>query len=800
MLPSPRLPFRGRVYVSTVIALGFAAVAHSLYQLTFQPIGYQWFLLMALTLVSGSATVKLPSVPASISISETFVFTAVLLYGPAAGTLTVALDGLVISLWMAKRRKESYRAWFNMSAPAVSVWLSASLFFQLAGISPVALYPETLDGTLNQILPSLFLFSLTYFALNSGLIALVISIETRLSPLSVWWHNFAWLSLNYFCGASVALLLVFSTPEVDIRFLGLILPLLLVLYFTFKTSMARVQDANRHVEQVGRLYLSTIETLAMAIDAKDQITHGHIRRVQTYAVGLATRLGVTDPGLIKAIEAAALLHDMGKLAVPEHILNKPGKLTDSEFEKMKLHASVGADILSAIDFPYPVVPIVRHHHEQWDGGGYPAGLAGTDIPIGARILSVVDCFDALTSDRPYRQRLTNAEALDILIERKGTLYDPLIVDTFVRVHEELAQDTSGLVVPKHALKEIAGSMQSTLAPSSPAKLEDIANSAHELLALFELSTAIAGQASVNDTADVIANHIRRIVPFTQSVLFIYDQTTDDLEARHATGDASAAVKGVRIPLGQRISGWVAVNRQTSLNSDPSLDLGDVARSFTPRLKSTLSTPIVYLNELVGVLTLYAAGSNAFDEDDKRIIEIVAQRIAHSLKSAFEFERASRRDLLTGLPNLRQLEKLIESASASGLTIGSEAILIFIDVVGFTELNRIYGHQAGDDVLKHVVRLIRTCLRVADILFRYGGDEFVALLNKTDSITAAAIADGIRRAVKDHRLPMRQGEVVQVTVDVACVSSPSDGATLRDLVNSARNRLSSPRHRLPTHVH
>jgi diguanylate cyclase (GGDEF)-like protein/putative nucleotidyltransferase with HDIG domain len=800
MLPSPRLPFRGRAYVSIVIALGFAAVAHSLYQLTVQPIGYQWFLLMALTLVSGSATVKLPSVPASISISETFVFTAVLLYGPAAGTLTVALDGLVISLWMAKRRRESYRAWFNMSAPALSVWLSAHLFFQFANISPVALQPDTLDGTRNQILPSLFLFALTYFGLNSWLIAFVISIETRLSPLTVWWNNFAWLSLNYFCGASVAILLVFSTPEVDIRFLGLILPLLLVLYFTFKTSMARVQDANRHVEQVSRMYLSTIETLAMAIDAKDQITHGHIRRVQTYAVGLATRLGVTDPGLIKAIEAAALLHDMGKLAVPEHILNKPGKLTDSEFDKMKLHASVGADILSAIDFPYPVVPIVRHHHEQWDGGGYPAGLAGTDIPIGARILSVVDCFDALTSDRPYRQRLSNTEALDILIERKGTLYDPMIVDTFVRVHAELAQETSALVVPKHALKEITGSMHSALTPSSPPNLEDIANSAHDLLALFELSTAISGQASINDTADVITNHIRRIVPFTQSVFFLYDQSTDDLEARHAAGDASSAVKGFRIPLGQRISGWVAVNRQTSINSDPSLDLGDAARSFTPRLKSTLSTPIIYLDDLVGVLTLYAPGINAFDEDDKRILEIVAQHIAYSLKSASEFERASRRDLLTGLPNLRQLEKLIESASANGLTIGREATLLFIDVVGFTELNRVYGHQAGDDALKHVVRLTKTCLRVTDILFRYGGDEFVALLTKTDSSTAAAIADSIRRTVVDHRLLLRQGEVVQVTVDVVCVSSPPDGSTLRELVASARNRLGPPRHRLPTHVH
>ena len=139
----------------------------------------------------------------------------------------------------------------------------------------------------------------------------------------------------------------------------------------------------------------------MAIDAKDQITHGHVRRVQLYAGGLARAIGMKDQGEIRAVEAAALLHDMGKLAVPEYILNKPGRLTPAEFEKMKLHATVGADILASIEFPYPVVPIVRHHHERWDGAGYPAGLKETEIPLGVRILSVVDCFDALTSDRPY---------------------------------------------------------------------------------------------------------------------------------------------------------------------------------------------------------------------------------------------------------------------------------------------------------------------------------------------------------------------------------------------------------------
>ena len=180
-------------------------------------------------------------------------------------------------------------------------------------------------------------------------------------------------------------MLVTNGYKFDFSTLAIIVPLLLVSYLTFRTAMGRVEDAGLHLTELNRLYLSTIETLAMAIDAKDQVTHGHIRRVQTYATGLAREVGVRDERLLKAIEAAALLHDMGKLAVPEYILNKPGKLTPAEFDKMKLHASVGADILSAINFPYPVVPIVRHHHENWDGSGYPAGLRGTDIPIGARI-------------------------------------------------------------------------------------------------------------------------------------------------------------------------------------------------------------------------------------------------------------------------------------------------------------------------------------------------------------------------------------------------------------------------------
>ena len=217
------------------------------------------------------------------------------------------------------------------------------------------------------------------------------------------------------------MLLVTYRQSINLTAVSVILPILAITYLTFRTSLGRLADANRHVTHVNDLYLSTIETLAMAVDAKDQITHGHIRRVQVYAVELAKRLGVKELSQLKAIEAAALLHDMGKLAIPEHILNKPGKLTPAEFETMKRHADIGADLLSSIRFPYPVVPIVRHHHEQWNGQGYPTGISGTDIPLGARILSVVDCFDALNSDRPYRPRLSVPEAFTILREHRGTI-------------------------------------------------------------------------------------------------------------------------------------------------------------------------------------------------------------------------------------------------------------------------------------------------------------------------------------------------------------------------------------------
>jgi diguanylate cyclase (GGDEF)-like protein/putative nucleotidyltransferase with HDIG domain len=717
------------------------------------------------------------------------------MYGPAAATMVVALDSLVISLWMYKSSPRAVRVLFNLSAPAIAVWIAAKAFFYLAGVGPLVQAPQPI---LSLLVPLLAL-AVLYFLLNSWLIAWAVALEQTTSALLVWRRNFFWLSLNYFSGASVAALLLpyLQAPgPAFVKVIGILLPLLLISYLTFKTALGRVEDANRHLSELNRLYLSTIETLAMAIDAKDQITHGHIRRVQIFAVGLAKEMGVTEPAQIKAVEAAALLHDMGKLAVPEYILNKPGPLTSAEFEKMKLHASVGADILSAIAFPYPVVPIVRHHHENWNGTGYPDGLKGSEIPVGARILSVVDCFDALTSDRPYRPRLSDAEALRILIERRGTMYDPLVVDTFARVYRNIAPRDDELTL-KASLSTIArDTSTATVARLAGAsRLDDISASTEEMLSLYELARSLSGRLNLADAADVISKHLRRLVPATTCVFFLYDESTDELVTAHAAGENSSHFADIRIAMGQRLSGWVAANRQTIVNSDPMLDLGEVARALRPPLRSCLSTHLVLESKLVGVLTVYSTHRNAFNEDHRRLVEVVARQVSQTVLQAVEFQQQNSEklhDQLTGLPNRQHLERFVSSELAgSG---GLPCTILVVEVKG-TPGSKASHRNLPDHLFAQTADRIRVALRGADLLFRYDSDRFIVLLTQTDATTAELVA----RRITDHVFTGRTSDddAFGGAVRIGRATAPDDGLSLPDLVSAAESRSSGPPHSRPS---
>jgi diguanylate cyclase (GGDEF)-like protein/putative nucleotidyltransferase with HDIG domain len=755
-----------RVYVGTVVIAGAATVIQSFYDLTVRPIGWNWAVLAVLTLVSGSATVRLPSLPATISVSEKFVFTSVLLFGSAAGTLTVALDALVISFWSYRKGHPFYKIVFNVCALPLTIWLAAHIFFIFPGIEPLISTSRDKTISLGTLIGPLLAFTIVYFSLNSWIITFAISLERDLRAFSIWKDNFLWLSLNYFGGASVAALLVSYTRDLDYTYLAVIVPLLVVLYFTFSMSMGRVEDANRHLTQLNALYMSTIETLAMAIDAKDQITHGHIRRVQTYAVALAKEVGVSDVALIRAVEAAALLHDMGKLAVPEYILNKPGPLTPAEFEKMKLHASVGADILSSIDFPYPVVPIVRHHHENWDGTGYPDRLRGTNIPMGARILAVVDCFDALTSDRPYRPRLTDSDALTILRERRGSMYDPLVVDTFIRVFKIIVPSTP-VGDDNASLTAIAeASVTSPRNLTQTRSLEEIAGSTEEMLTLFDLARGLNSPTDLRDVGEVISKHVKRLIPCSLCVFFVYDVDNDELVAAHASGENGALISGLRIGLGQRLSGWVAANRRSIRNSVPVLDFGEAGRGIAPRPRSCLSAPVLAEKELIGVLTLYSTSQNAFSEEHQRVLEVVARQIAPIIKRTTGMSKERQlgtRDQLTGLPTLADIQFLSESMA--GLLQAKPTSVLLIDVHNFLAINERYGTSLNDQVLGRVVSIVRNNLRASDLFFRHGNDSFIAILVHTDVTVAETVAARIRLAGSESELSPKP----QFTIGVAALT-------------------------------
>jgi putative methionine-R-sulfoxide reductase with GAF domain len=345
-------------------------------------------------------------------------------------------------------------------------------------------------------------------------------------------------------------------------------------------------------------------------------------------------LQITGESELKALEAAALLHDTGKLAVPEHILNKPGGLTTTEFDKMKLHVDVGADILSLVEFPFPVVPIVRCHHENWDGSGYPRGIAGDEIPMGARILSVVDCFDALTSDRPYRSALTKEEAFDILRARSGNMYEPRVVETFIRVHAVIA---AGVVLGNSAHHDVLQQISQAGAPAIPppqptTPVVPPAVSDH-LLGFVRLARLASGEIALTDVLALASTLVTGVPDDVTIAWYLVDERTERLVLADAAGAAAPQLRGTTIGIGDGVSGWVAAQRQAIVNSEAALDLGEAARTIAPPLESCLSVPLVTGNVLVGTLTLYSAERHPFTDEQCRMLQMVAPHIVQAIQSA-----------------------------------------------------------------------------------------------------------------------------------------------------------------------
>jgi putative nucleotidyltransferase with HDIG domain len=375
----------------------------------------QWlhfFVYLLVVLLSSGMKVGLPKSDATMSVDFPFILLGILQLSPLQAAALAAA-----SVFAQCRIK------------VVKAFTLVQILFNLANVTTATLltwwaYSE-LAGRGFEKVPALALGAIVYFFANTIPVALIVAWGSGVSPFKEWRQDFVWYLPFYVVGAGLAAAANLISIGYGWMNSLLLIPLVYIIYRVYSTQLGIIRDRERHIEEMEALHMRTIEGLAMAVEAKDKNTHGHLSRVRVYVSQLGAVMGL-DPSLMKALLTASFLHDIGKLAVPEHILNKPGKLVPEEFEKIKIHPLVGAEILERVRFPYPVVPIVRSHHEAWDGSGYPDGLKGEEIPIGARILSVADCFDALASDRPYRKALPPEEALAYVVANAGIKFDPTV--------------------------------------------------------------------------------------------------------------------------------------------------------------------------------------------------------------------------------------------------------------------------------------------------------------------------------------------------------------------------------------
>ena len=613
-------------FTGPVIAIGFAVIGMAFYQAPQTPHTVGWLSLGILAAIAATFALRIPGVDAHLSISDTFFFTSVLMFGPAPATVMIALDSFVMS-W--RRGHSVQQMLFNPACSAIALWVGAESFYYLAATPPLA-QVSTLPAL--RIVGPLACLSAVHFILNFGLTSVAIALQKRVSILQIWRHHVAMMSLSYFAAGSAAFFLVVLWEFAGILAIVAALPLLGICYVAMRSWLGRLDDAREHLSSINKLYLSTISAFSTAIEAKDGVTSDHIHRVHGYALALARAMNITDTSTMQAIEAAALLHDTGKLAVPEHILNKPGVLTAAEFETMKLHVDVGADILSSIDFPYPVVPIVRAHHENWDGSGYPAGLRGEQIPIGARIVSVVDCYDALTSDRPYRAARTQDEALQYILDNRGTKYDPAVVDAFVRVVKDIAPTAAQRPELLKAITSIKRAHSTHALPNAATPRYGAGTPvAAELGGFVSLARVATGKATVSDVGTLAWEQLRHLFPDATLALYTIDAASGTLNAAFTAGSSAQILAGHSMCVGERVSGWSAANSQTMRNAEASLDLPPERRA--EGLRFALALPLVPGAVPIGVLTLYAP--HAFSDECMRSMGLVMPPLTALLQTAFD---------------------------------------------------------------------------------------------------------------------------------------------------------------------
>src|SRR6202161_3191881 len=782
------LPAGAQVLVGLVIAAGTACLLQAAIHQNSKNIA-EFICYTGIAVLASRLRVTLPGITGTLSVNFLFILVAIAELGYSEALTLGAVAMVAQSLYPG--RPTAIQLTFNVCAGALSTALAYLVYHNAFCNAFIGNRPLVLCVA-----------ATTYFIVNAGSIAAVISFSEGKPLGRILVDCYFWSFPYYLVGAGIAGVIGWFNRAFNWETSLLFVPAIYLIYRSYRLYLGKLEDEKRHVEEMANLHLRTIEALALAIEAKDHTTHEHLQRVRIYAIEVAKELGVNGAEL-EALHAAALLHDIGKLAVPEHIISKPGRLTPEEFEKMKIHTLVGAEILERVRFPYPVVPIVRAHHEKWDGTGYPMGLKGAEIPVGARILSAVDYLDALASDRQYRRALPLHDVMQKLAEESGKSFDPKVVAVLQKRYQHLerlavAKSAQEMNAPLSTAIKIergeapAAGFENATAPEDVGKettfLSSIAAARQEAQSLFELSQDMGASLALGETLSVFSVKLKPMVPY--DAIAIYVQRDSELVPEYVNGDNYRLFNSLRIPLGQGLSGWVAQNKKPIVNGNPSVEpgyLNDPSKFST--LRSALAVPLEGVSGVIGVLALYRAERDAFTSDNLRILLAVSSKMALSIENALKYQQAENSattDYLTGLPNARSLFLQLERELARCKRDNSSLTVMVSDMDGFKQINDRFGHLEGNRVLRLFAQALKDSCREYDYVARMGGDEFVVIAPGAAPDAAGKKAEQMRAMAKQAGNEVCGEDILSLSVGRALY--PEDGNDAEQLLAEADRRM------------
>jgi diguanylate cyclase (GGDEF)-like protein/putative nucleotidyltransferase with HDIG domain len=789
---------RVRLLIGTVVAAAVPVYLWSLFDLI--NTGYsleRWLSLIGITVagcVSSRWVVRIPRTQTSMAVSDTLIVAVTMIYGVAPGVLAAGAFHLV-SYWSMTRTKslahrrelpkwQADRAAFNISSHGVQAYAYGMVYYSVLPAGEILAH---------QIVLPVLLLTATTFIINMALMHGIESLRGRGSFRSLWHQNIPLVPLYFLASASGAAIIRFFHEVAGPWAFLLAVPILLVVYYAHLFYDEKYEEINRLFLQMVEAFANCIDALEIHTDHKG-FTRNHIQRTRTATLALARALNV-DENTVEALVIASMLHDVGKIAIPSYILHKPSRLDDREMLKMKTHPEMGANILSSIDSLEPVIEIVKHHHENWDGSGYPDGLKGEEIPYGSRILSVADCYEALRSRRVYRNQRDRNAAITIM-KRDSHRFDPRVFEKFLEivpsVDKELERVDIGIHLrePKEHRKNkrTSDAVGSSKAPSYSSYISE---PQREVYALFESIQTIGNSLSRTETLTIVASRIEKIIPSDTLVIYMMDESKEALAAAYVLGENRDAFQGLTIEVGTRLAGWVAANNRPLYNVHPGPDTIGLPEELRHSYQNSILVPLVHEDRPLGTIALYQSDHGHYSDDDIRRMEIIANRASIALYNATIFEETKEdafTDRLTGLPNSRFLYIFFEQSLSEAKRYSEPLTVIEMDLDDFKSVNDRYGHHSGDRLLKEVGRVLTAQMRDSDVLVRYAGDEFIAILPKTTLEQARQFSFRIQDAVEGANIDVGIGKTLSIGISLGLASYSTDGTDLESLLMAADKNM------------